>query len=102
MDAVDGIYRDFEADVLQRMNKHHATLHGCPIYRVACKLDGSVSFRFKGLRDGMEWEGGLNVNLPLLEQKKAFADPEAVTQTALAILDRLGSQASQPLIQRAN
>lgn len=100
--AVGGIYRDFEADVLQRMTQHGAKLHGCPLYRVVCKLDGSISFRFKGLREGMEWEGGMSANLPLIEQKKAFSDPEAVTQVALAILEKIGRQTSQPLIQRAN
>ena len=100
--ADGGIYRDFEADVLERLRKHNATMHGCPVERVECKLDGSIAIWFCGSRDGVFWRGALRLDYPLLEQKNLLADAYAVSETALQILARIGVKTSAPLIQRAS
>lgn len=101
--AEGGIYRDFETDVLERMRTHGAKLHGCPIYAVQCKSDGSVAFRFKGPRDGFgQWEGGMKMSLAQIENSHAFGDANAVTECALKILATIGAGASQPTLVRGN
>lgn len=100
--AQGGIYRDFESDVLAQLIKHDARMHGCPVTRVECKLDGSIAVWFKGPRPGVAmWEGALKANLPILEQKKAFADVNATTEIILQILDNIAAKDQQPIIQRA-
>ena len=96
------IYRDFEADVLERLRSHKATMHGCPIERVECKLDGSIAVWFSGPRDGAFWRGALRLDYPLLVQKKWLADVVAVSETVLQLLSKIGVKSSAPLIQRAN
>jgi hypothetical protein len=101
--AAGGIYRDFEADVLERMQKHGAKLHGCPVYAVQCKNDGGIAFRFKGPRDGYgQWEGGMKMSLAQIENAHAFGDPNAVTECALQILATIGANAAVPTLVRGN
>lgn len=96
------LHSDFEADVLQRLQGHNASMHGCPLFRVRCFPDGSIGFRFKGLRDGLEWEGGMKMAAAKLHQMRAFADPSAVTECALQILEQIGRADTQPILMRGN
>lgn len=99
--AIGGIHRDFEADVLQELKRHKATMHGCPVWKVESKLDGGVAVWFKGMRDGIEWSGALRLNFPLLHEKKWLGDVTAVSETALALLEHVSLRENQKLIQRA-
>jgi hypothetical protein len=96
------ICRDFEADVLARLARRRASLHGCPVEAVACKLDGSIVIWFAGPRDGVAWRGALRFSLPWLGQHRLLADPVAVTETALALLARISAGAAAPLAQRTS
>lgn len=95
-------YRDFEADVLDNLVKHKASMHGCPVWKVEVKQDGGIAVWFHGARDGTWWEGALKFSYPLLAQKKWAWDINAVTETALRISER-ATEASrgQAFIQRA-
>lgn len=99
--AIGGIHRDFEADVLQELKRHKATMHGCPIWKVESKLDGGVAVWFKGIRDGIEWSGAVRLNFPLLHQKKWLGDVTAVVETALILLQEISLKSDQKLIQHA-
>jgi hypothetical protein len=96
------ICRDFEADVLTRLRRHRATLHGCPVDAVACAIDGSVVIWFAGPRHGVPWRGALRFSLPWLGQHRLLADPVAVTETALQLLARISrDDGAAPVICRA-
>lgn len=94
------ICREFEADVLSQLRKARATMHGCPVECVECKIDGGVVVWFAGPRDGMPWRGALRFDFPMLRDKKWLADANAVSDAALGCLRFIGSK-PQPLIQRA-
>lgn len=98
--AIGGIHREFEADVLANLVRHKATMHGCPVWKVESKLDGGIAVWFKGVRQGVEWSGALRFNFPLLRDKKWLGDVNAVSETALKLLDKIAAD-NQPLIQRA-
>jgi hypothetical protein len=99
--AQDGIYRDFEADVLQELVRHRAKLHGCPVEKVECKLDGGVAVWFSGPRDGSFWRGALRFNFPMLRDKKWLGDVTAIVETTLQMLAQISLRDSQPIIVRA-
>lgn len=99
--AEGGIFRDFEADVLQELVRHKAKLHGCPVEKVECKLDGSVAVWFSGPRDGSFWRGALRFNFPLLKDKKWLGDVTAIVEAALQMLEAISFKESQPMLIRA-
>jgi hypothetical protein len=96
----NGWARDFEADVLEQLVKHGACYHGCSVQRVKANIDGSVSAFFAGVRDGIEWEGGLRFNLPLLQEKKWLGDSTAMAETILKVLNGVAKPA--PLLVKAH
>lgn len=96
------IAREFEADVLAQLKAEDARMHGCPVDRVECDIEGGVAVWFKGLRDGIGWEGALRLSFPWLAQRKWLGDSNAVTDAVLACLQDIGLRtATVPLIQRA-
>lgn len=95
--APAAICRDFEADVLGRLLRHRASLHGCPVEAVECRLDGGVAIWFAGARDGMRWRGALRFSLPWLAQRNFLADSSAVAEIALQLLDAIAVPASERL-----
>lgn len=99
--ASGGIFRDFESDVLAQLVRHNAEMHGCPVWKVECKLDGAVAVWFHGLRDEHHWEGALRFNFPLLRDKKWLGDVNAVTETTLHLLDKIRQDAPRKLVERA-
>jgi hypothetical protein len=90
--APAAICRDFEADVLARLARHGATMHGCPVEAVECRLDGAVVAWFAGRRDGIAWRGALRFGFPWLHQRRLLADAGAVTEVALQLLDAIARQ----------
>jgi hypothetical protein len=100
--AEGGIYRDFEADVLAYLQKHDARMHGCPVWKVECKLDGGLAVWFKGLRQGIEWSGAFRFNFVDLKNKHLLGNVEACGDAALKLIDHEGIRHEKtPLIQRA-
>jgi transposase len=100
--APASICRDFEADVLARLVARRATLHGCPVVAVECRLDGGVVVWFAGLRDGARWRGAIRFTLPWLAERKVLADAAAVSEVALRLLATIPFDHELPLIQRAS
>lgn len=100
--AQGGIHRDFEADVLADLMRHGAKMHGCPVSRVECKLDGGVAVWFKGPRPPLLfWEGALRFSYPMLKDRHLLADTTAVVETVLQMLQHIARE-TQPVIQRAH
>jgi hypothetical protein len=99
--APAAICRDFEADVLERLRGRRATMHGCPVEAVECRLDGGVAIWFAGPRNGVAWRGALRFDLPWLAQKGLLADPSAVSDVALRLLDTISLDAATPLVARS-
>jgi hypothetical protein len=101
--APAGLAREFEADVTARLKQSRATLHGCPVEAVECKIDGAIVVWFAGMRDGVAWRGALRFSFPWLHQRKFLADSSAVSDVALRLLERLAVPAGERarLIQRA-
>lgn len=100
--APNGIHRDFEQDVLERLQKHRAAMHGCPAVSVECLIHGGVAVWFKGPREGYggEWEGALRFKYKWLADHKVFADPEAVAEVALGLLQHIQTQATMPTVTK--
>lgn len=100
--APDGIHREFEADLLAYLQKYDARMHGCPVWRVESKLDGSLAIWFKGPRQGMEWSGAFRFNFVDLQDKHLLGNVEACGDAALKLIDHQGIRHDKtPLIQRA-
>jgi hypothetical protein len=100
--AEGGIHRDFEADLLAYLQKHDARMHGCPVWKIESKIDGSLAIWFKGLRCGVEWSGAFKFNFPDLKAKHLLCNVEACGDTALKLIDHHGIRYDNtPLIQRA-
>jgi len=98
--APAAICRDFEADMLTRLRRHGATMHGCRAEAVECRLDGALVAWFAGRRDGIAWRGALRFSFPWLHQRKLLADPAAMTEVALQLLAAIARREA-PLIERA-
>lgn len=98
--AFGEIHREFELDVLSGLVKHKAEMHGCPVWKIESKLDGSLAVWFKGPRDGVEWSGALRFNFPLLRDKKWLGDVNACVESTLQLLEQIGRDKA-PFIQRA-
>lgn len=100
--APNGIHRDFEQDLLERLQKHGALMHDCPVWKVESKIDGSLAIWFKGLRQGSEWSGAFKFNFTDLKDKHLLGDPEACCEAALRLIEHAGVRHDTiPLIQRA-
>ena len=83
------VAREFEADVLARLRRADARMHGCVVVGVEAKIDGAVAIWFAGPRDGKPWRGALRLSFPWLHQRGYAADSSAVTEVALQLLDAL-------------
>lgn len=99
--AVGGIHRDFEQDVLENLERHRATMHGCPVWKVESKIDGALAVWFRGPRDGIDWSGALRFNFTYLKDKYLLADVNACVETVLQLLADIAKRGTQPLIERA-
>lgn len=100
--AEGGIHRDFEADLLAYLQKHRCVMHDCPVWKVESKIDGSLAIWFKGLRQGIEWEGAFKFNFTDLKDKHLLGNVEACGDAAMRLIAHAGVRHDTiPLIQRA-
>lgn len=100
--APAGIHREFEADLLAYLQKYNCRMHGCPVWKVESKIDGSLAIWFKGPRSGVIWEGAFKFNFPDLKDKHLLGNVEACGEAAMKLIDGAGIRHDKaPLIQRA-
>jgi len=100
--AIGGIHREFEADLLAYLERHDCRMHGCPVWKVESKIDGSLAIWFKGPRSGVEWSGAFKFTFADLKDKHLLGNVEACGDAALKLIDHEGIKYERaPLIQRA-
>lgn len=100
--ADGGVHRDFEADLLEYLQKHDCRMHGCPVWKIESKMDGSLAIWFKGPRSGVEWSGAFKFNFVDLEAKHLLGNVQACGDAAFQLIEHAGIRHERtPLIQRA-